>query len=119
MANDRQDAPTVRDQSLHTLKQASYFIQQGHWLHNRFPQGIFNDVPGLCKAVTREEIAANDYSLTPGRYVGVAVSTDDDEEDFIEKMREIHDELAELNDRSNFLSKVIFTSVEALISDNA
>ena len=114
-ADDRQDAPTVRDQSLHTLKQASYFIQQGHWLHNRFPQGIFNDVPGLCKAVTREEIAANDYSLTPGRYVGVAASTDDDEEDFIEKMREIHDELAELNEQAGFLAKKISFNLKEVI----
>lgn len=114
-ADDKEDAPTVRDQSLHTLKQASYFIQQGHWLHSRFPQGFFNDVPGLCKAVTQEEIAANDYSLTPGRYVGVAPSTDDDEEDFIEKMREIHDDLEDLNSQATTLAKRINLSIKEVL----
>jgi type I restriction enzyme M protein len=54
----------------------------------------------LCKAVSVDEIAANDYSLTPGRYVGVAPASADDEEDFAEKLREIHTELAELNDKA-------------------
>ena len=94
------EAPTVRDEVLDALKQAAYFIHQVHWLHSRFPQGRFAAVPGLCKAVTMDEIAANDYSLTPGRYVGVAAAAAEDEDDFVEKLREIHDELAELNDKA-------------------
>jgi len=59
-------------------------------------------VPGLCKAVTQAEIAANDWSLTPGRYVGVApgAAEDDDGEAFVARMKEIHGELAELNEKS-------------------
>jgi type I restriction enzyme M protein len=70
----KNEAPTVRDAVLDALRQAAYFIHQAHWLHSRFPHGVFEDVPGLCKAVTLDEIAANDYSLTPGRYVGVAAA---------------------------------------------
>jgi type I restriction enzyme M protein len=95
----KNEAPTVRDAVLDALKQAVYVIHQVHWLHSRFPHGVFTDVPGLCKAVTLDEISANDYSLTPGRYVGVASAAAEDEEDFAEKLREIHDELAELNDK--------------------
>jgi type I restriction enzyme M protein len=111
----KNEAPTVRDAVLDALKQAAYFIHQVHWLHSRFPQGWFQDVPGLCKAVTIDEIAANDYSLTPGRYVGVAAALDDDEDDFAEKLREIHDELAELNDKAVELAGRIARNFEELM----
>jgi type I restriction enzyme M protein len=111
----KNEAPTVRDATLDALKQAAYFIHQVHWLHSRFPHGLFEDVPGLCKAVTTEEIAANDYSLTPGRYVGVAPTGSDDEDDFAEKLREIHDELAELNEKAAELAGRIAGNFEELL----
>lgn len=111
----KNEAPTVRDAVLDALKQAAYFIHQVHWLHSRFPDGVFTDVPGLCKAVTLEEIAANDYSLTPGRYVGVAAAAADDEDDFVEKLREIHDELADLNDNAVELAGRIAGNFEELL----
>ena len=111
----KSEAPSVRDVALEGLRQAVYFIHQGHWLHSRFPQALFEDVPGLCKAVTVDEIAANDYSLTPGRYVGVAPADLEDEEDFAEKLREIHDELAELNDKAEALAGRIASNFEELL----
>jgi len=111
----KSEAPRVRDAALEALRQAAYFIHQGHWLHSRFPQALFADVPGLCKAVTVDEIAANDYSLTPGRYVGVAPAALEDEEDFAEKLREIHDELAELNDKAAALAGRIGRNFEELL----
>jgi type I restriction enzyme M protein len=97
---------SVRDLAVEGLKRASYFVAQGHWLLSRFPQGCYEDVPGLCKLVTQEEIAANDYSLTAGRYVGVAVGggDDDDGEAFLARMKEIHAELAELNESASELA---------------
>ena len=111
----RNEAPTVRDAALDALKQAAYFIHQGHWLHSRFPNAAFENVPGLCKAVTVDEIAANDWSLTPGRYVGVATTDAEDDEDFAEKLREIHDELAELNDKAVELAARIAGNLEELL----
>lgn len=111
----KNEDPTVRDAALDALKQAAYFIHQVHWLHSRFPHALFEDVPGLCKAVTLDEIAANDYSLTPGRYVGVAAAAAEDEEDFAEKLREIHNELAELNDKAVELAGRIARNFEELL----
>jgi type I restriction enzyme M protein len=110
----KDEAPTVRGAALEAFKQAIYFIHQGHWLHSRFPNAVFEDIPGLCKAVSIEEIAANDYSLTPGRYVGVAPVQSDDEEDFAEKLREIHNELTELNDKAMELAGRIASNLEEL-----
>lgn len=95
----KREQPTVRDLGVEVFKRVSYFTAQGHWLLSRFPQGVFENVPGLCKAVTRQDIEDNDYSLTSGRYVGVAVGNlgDDDGEAFIARMKEIHSELDELN----------------------
>ena len=100
------------------FQQALYFTAQGHWLLSRFPQASFQAVPGLCKAVTREEIAANDFSLTPGRYVGVAANGADDEdaEAFAERMREIHVELAELNAQAVELAAVIQANFAELVA---
>ena len=111
----KNEAPTVRDAALEALKQAAYFIHQVHWLHSRFPQALFEDVAGLCKAVSVEDIAANDYSLTPGRYVGVAAALDDDEDDFAEILRGIHAELAELNDKAVELAGRIASNFEELL----
>ena len=108
---------SVRDLAVEGLKRASYFVVQGHWLLSRFPQGCYEDVPGLCKLVTQEEIAANDYSLTPGRYVGVAVGGGggDDGEAFLVRMKEIHAELGELNERAVELAVRISRNFEELL----
>jgi type I restriction enzyme M protein len=111
----KNEAPTVRDAALEALKQAAYFIHQVHWLHSRFPDALFEDVAGLCKAVTLDEIAANDYSLTPGRYVGVAAAAEDDEDDFAETLRGIQAELAELNDKAVELAARIASNFEELL----
>ena len=111
----KNEAPTVRDVVLDALKQAAYFIHQVHWLHSRFPQALFEDVAGLCKAVSIDDIAANDYSLTPGRYVGVAAAAEDDEDDFAETLRGIHAELAELNDKAVELAGRIAGNFEELL----
>lgn len=111
----KNEAPTVRDEALEAFRQAAYFIAQGRWLLSRFPDGYFVDVPGLCKAVTVEEIEANDWSLTPGRYVGVAASGEDDEEDFADRLREIHAELAELSEKAVVLAQRIASNFEELL----
>ena len=46
------------------------------WLQERFPEAQYADVIGLCKLATKVEVAEQDYSLNPGRYVGVVVEED-------------------------------------------
>jgi type I restriction enzyme M protein len=86
-----------RKQAIEQLKQATYINRQIHWLQERFPNAEMVAVPGLCKVVDRAEIEAADWSLTPGRYVGVAPVEVDEEFDFEQTMKDIHLELADLN----------------------
>lgn len=88
------------------LHETEYFWKQAHWLQSRFPDGKYTDVEGLCKVVTQAEIEAKDWSLSPGRYVGVDTTTDDDF-DYEERLQEIHIELEGLNEEAVNLSKLI------------
>ncbi len=94
----RKAADEGRANAVEQLKQVRYFWKQAHWLTERFPDAKLCDVEGLVKLVGREELEANDWSLTPGRYVGVAPEEEDDDDfDFEETLREIHVELEDLN----------------------
>ena len=84
------------------------------WLEERFPDGRYRDVEGLVKAVSLDEIAANDWSLTPGRYVGVS-ETDDGEEDFAERFAALHEELCALNAEAVKLAKKIDANFKELM----
>jgi type I restriction enzyme M protein len=84
------------------------------WLEERFPDAKYRDVEGLVKAVMRAEISANDWSLTPGRYVGVAES-DDDEEDFSERFAALHEELRKLDAEAEALAKKIDANFRELM----
>lgn len=79
------------------LYETEYFYKQAHWLISRFSDGVYTDVEGLCKVVSQAEIEAKDWSLSPGRYVGVATDIDEDF-DFEERLNEIHIELEGLNE---------------------
>jgi type I restriction enzyme M protein len=96
------------------LKLAAYFHRQIVWLQDRFPEAVFAAVPGLCKIVTRTEIAAADWSLTPGRYVGVAPPEEDEGFDFEQTLRDIHVELADLNREAAELATRIQANFEEL-----
>lgn len=76
------------------------------WFNEYFPDGTYQDVEGLCKLVDMEEIIEQDYSLTPGRYVGVSIDIDMDF-DYKGRMAEIHSELSELNEDANNLMNQI------------
>ena len=85
-----------RKAAVEQLKQPVYFHRQATWLQERFPEAELADVPGLVKLVNRKDIEAADWSLTPGRYVGVAPHVDDEDFDFEQTLRAIHIELADL-----------------------
>lgn len=92
----KREKPTVRDMGVEAFKRVSYFVAQGHWLLHRFSDGLYGDVAGLCKAVTREEIAANDFSLSPGRYVGFAPADPDDASEILRQIVELHADISSL-----------------------
>ena len=87
--------------------------RQFEWLTEKFGEGEYKDVLGLCKIATIEEIEEKNYSLTPGAYVGVA-EVEDDGVDFHERMNEIHAELKRLNDEANVLMDGILKGWEEL-----
>ena len=76
------------------------------WFNEHFPEGTYQDVEGLCKVVDMDEIIEQDYSLTPGRYVGVSIEIDMDF-DYEGRMKEIHGELGVLNEEANKLMNQI------------
>lgn len=103
-----------RKEAAEQLKQVRYFFKQAKWLQERFPNAELCDVEGLVKLVDTEEIKANDWSLTPGRYVGVAPEIEDDDFDFEETMRDIHIELKGLNEEAEKLAVQIQKNFEEL-----
>jgi type I restriction enzyme M protein len=93
-----------RKDAVDQLKLTAYFERQADWLLSRFPDAEFTAVPGLCRAVTLADIEAADWSLTPGRYVGVAPQEVDEDFDFEQTLRDIRAELAELNQEAAALA---------------
>ncbi|VBB41428.1 DNA methyltransferase [uncultured Desulfatiglans sp.] len=110
----RKVADEVRALAVEQLKQVRYFWKQAHWLTERFPEAKLRDVEGLVKLVDRAEIEANDWSLTPGRYVGVAPEEEDEDFDFEEVLRDIHVELEDLNAEAVQLAATIKKNFEEL-----
>jgi type I restriction enzyme M protein len=88
-------------------------IREYEWLTDKFGEGRYQDVLGLCKLADRAEIAEKGYSLTPGAYVGVAAA-EDDGVDFAARMAEIHSELLTLQAESNELMETISRNMKEM-----
>ena len=73
----------------------------------------YSDVQGFCKEVTNEELGNQDYILTPGRYVGMATRTEDDEP-YNEKVVRLTRELASMFEESSILQKDIVAKINLL-----
>lgn len=83
-----------------------------NWLQKRFPTAGYEDVTGLCKLATPEEVEEQDWSLNPGRYVGVVIEDDGlTEEGFWEAVSDLNDEIAELNETARELVSAIEKNV--------
>lgn len=106
---------TARHAVSEAIKTTLYTFAQVTWLQSRFPAATYCDVPGLCKVVTQAEITAHDHSLTPGRYVGVGSVEMSDDENFEERLQEIHVELAGLNEEAVTLATKIQLTFEELL----
>ncbi len=112
--NLRKEADITRQAVVNQLNLVRYFYRQAHWLLERFPNGKLEDVAGLVKLVSHTELEANDWSLTPGRYVGVAPEIEDDDFDFEEALRDIHIELSDLNQEAVSLAADIARNFQEL-----
>jgi len=85
-------------------------------LREKFPDGRYADVPGLCKVATLAEIEAQGWSLNPGRYVGVAEREADDFV-FAERLEELNEELEVLNAEARELEERIGENVARLLEE--
>ena len=85
-------------------------------LQEKFPEGIYIDIAGLCKVATVDDIEAQGWSLNPGRYVGVAEKIVEDF-DFAERLEELNEELELLNGEARELEARIAENVVKLLED--
>lgn len=125
-------------------KTRAYWQSQIDWLTERFPDGVYRDVIGLCKAaklgvsyeldengdpkldkagepipiIEEDSIADQDYSLNAGRYVGVIIEDDGmTEAEFRETMLGLNAEFEALNGEAKRLEEQIADNIKALFGE--
>ena len=111
------------DEKVEDVKEILTIAQEAQWLYEKFGDGEYVDVPGLCKIayITNEAKGDNEgisiedkgWSLTPGAYVGVA-PIEDDGVNFEERMAEIHEELLALQQEANVLMDTISNNMKEM-----
>lgn len=101
-------------------KDISYWQENIDWLLERFPEGKYVDITGLCKVAKIEGedgIKDQDYSLNPGRYVGVMIEEDGmTETEFKEELKSLNNELSILNVEAQELEKKITDNIRKLVN---
>ena len=110
---DKKSVQTQYDEQTAALEETLTTAKDAYWLYEKFGDGIYADVLGLCKLADRAEIESKGWSLTPGAYVGVA-PVEDDGVDFYARMKEIHEELKILQAQSNELMATISKNMEEM-----
>ncbi len=120
---DRKHIQSLSDQYVEMLQKYLTVLNEALWLTDKFGEGEYRDIPGLCKvAYTTKEaqgqaedvsVEEKGWSLTPGAYVGVAPQADDGV-DFAARMQEIHAELLSLQAQSNVLMDTISRNMEEM-----
>lgn len=88
----------------------------GDWaVDKHFPEGLYEDIAGLCRVATIEEIKEQGWSLNPGRYVGVAAGEEEHDEDFVLKLEALQEELEVLNSEAHSLEKGISLNLAKIL----
>lgn len=100
------------------IKTKSYWESQIEWLNERFPNGVYQDVVGLCKVAPldgEDGVIDQDYSLNAGRYVGVVIEDDGmTEDEYKATMLELNNELQKLNSEASELENKISSNIKLL-----
>ena len=100
------------------VKEVEYYFSHINWLQERFPDAKYEDVTGLCKLANLTEVKEQEYSLNPGRYVGVVIEEDGKtEEEFIEEMLSLNTELEKLNREARELEDIIGKNIRLIAGD--
>ncbi|MCC7278972.1 MAG: SAM-dependent DNA methyltransferase [Chromatiaceae bacterium] len=124
-ANGKRGGPDRQSKALKAALEAIHAEVRGaesyfshiHWLQERFPEARYEDVTGLCKLADLDEVKEQDYSLNPGRYVGVVIEEDGKtEEEFIANLAELGDQLAELNKEAYEVSVTIRNNLASILA---
>lgn len=120
--------------NLEHLDNKYYWEEQINWINERFPDGEYRDVIGLCKVskigelfdnegnvkeeVLEDSVADQDWSLNAGRYVGVVIEDDGmTEEEFKEQMLDLNMQLKKLNEEANSLESQIEQNLKNLFGE--
>lgn len=111
--NDKKRIRAEYDKKIAEKNEMLTVAKEARWLYEKFGDGVYADVPGLCKVADQAEIEEKGWSLTPGAYVGVA-PVEDDGVDFKERMAEIHRELLSLQAESNELMETISQNMKGM-----
>ena len=110
---EKKKVQAAYDEKIAALEETLTVAREATWLYGKFGEGEYQDIPGLCKIASRDEISEKQYSLTPGAYVGVA-PVEDDGVDFAQRMAEIHKELLALQAESNELMAAISKNMKEM-----
>ena len=94
----RRSLEDARASAVEALRWARDFVRRADWVRECFSDARLCDVEGLVTPVDRAEIEAHNWSLTPGRYVGVTPEEEDEDFDFGGAFRAIHVDLKGLNE---------------------
>lgn len=111
--NDKKRIQAEYDDMIASKNEELTIAKEANWLYEKFGEGEYQDVLGLCKIATISEIEEKNWSLTPGVYVGVA-PVEDDGVNFEERMAEIHRELLYLQKESNNLMNTISKNMKEM-----
>ena len=113
------NAPESSDDKEVLIK--DYWQSQIDWLTERFPDGVYVDVIGLCKAASmdgEDGIIDQDYSLNAGRYVGVVIEDDGlTKEEFKEEMLSLNSEFISLSIEARELEELIINNLKGLLGE--
>ena len=109
---------TLLEQLHKEVKNAESYYKHIHWLQMRFPYAEYEDVTGLCKLATHDDLREQDYSLNSGRDVGVVIEEDGKtEEEFIDCLSNLNDEYVELLESSVNIEQILSSNLKEMVGE--